>query len=137
MPSALQARAKANHILILNLILLLFFFETVFLVVQLLQLKNWPCPKIKISSILPKPGNVLTRPTGMNSQEVLADLLMSRCYPAGPHILCVASLWPDFTLNHQWTCVDSPQERLVYEYFLYMNYETSQKANVKVLHSQR
>ena len=42
-----------------------FFFLTVFLVVQLLQLKNWQCPRTKVSLILPKPDSVMSRVTGM------------------------------------------------------------------------
>lgn len=45
--------------------ILTFLFLTVFQVVQSLRLKNWQCPRTKVSLILPKLGSVLTRFTGM------------------------------------------------------------------------
>lgn len=59
-----EEHGQANHMIFVTQIFPLFFL-TVFLAVQLLQLKNWQCPKTKISLILPKPGSALTRFTGM------------------------------------------------------------------------
>ena len=58
-----------------------FFFLTVFLVVQLLQLKNWLCPRTKVSLILPKPDSVLSRVTGMT---VPYAPYVQRSYTEGP-----------------------------------------------------
>ena len=58
-----------------------FFFLTVFLVVQLLQLKNWQCPRTKVSLILPKPDSVLSRVTGMT---VPYAPCVRRSYTEGP-----------------------------------------------------
>lgn len=60
-----EVYAKANYVIFFLTKILTFLFLTVFQVVQLLRLKNWQCPRTKVSLILPKLGSVLTRFTGM------------------------------------------------------------------------
>lgn len=79
-PRVFHACAKADHIVTLTHVLQLFFFETVFLVVRLLQLKSWQWPRTKVNLILLRRGSVLSRHTGMDLQD-LADILCSCWIP--------------------------------------------------------
>lgn len=65
-------------------------FSTAFLVVQLLQLKSWQCPRKRTSSSLKNLGSAMTRLTGRSPHKPLSPrkqtLIYAQTQLIGPHI---------------------------------------------------